>query len=75
MQWQRFDNDTGAHANVGGLVTSATPDADLPADLDTAAYAAARVQAIHPEYRHWTSPVTFYFRRDGDRWTPVGLYR
>jgi hypothetical protein len=75
VQWQRFDNDTGTHTDIGAPVNGGTADATLPAELADDRFVAARVHAVHPEYRHWATPVAFYFRRDGDRWTPVGLFR
>ena len=69
------DNKTGAHRPVGTPVTVATAEATLPAELGQEAYVAARVHAIHPEFRHWNKPVTFYFRREDASWTPVGLVR
>ena len=75
VQWESFDNDTGAHSPVGSPLTVTTPEAPFPAELADAAFVTARVFALHPEYRHWTSPVAFYFRRQGDQWAPVGLFR
>ncbi len=75
VQWERFANDTGVHTRLGTPVTVPAPEAPLPTALEQDRYVAARVHAIHPGYRHWTAPVTFYFRRDGDRWTAVGLIR
>lgn len=75
VQWQRFDNATGTHDAVGEPLAVTEPDAPLPAELARAPFVAARVHAVHAEYRHWTTPVTFYFRREGSQWTPVGLVR
>lgn len=75
VQWLRFDNATGVHTPVGSPLSSPAPEAPLPTDLAEQRYVAARVHAVHPQYRHWQTPVTFYFRRDGERWTPVGLIR
>ncbi len=75
VQWERFDNATGTHTRVGAPVNATTPDVPLPGELAGEAFVAARVHAVHPEYRHWTTPVAFYFRRQGDHWTPVGLVR
>ena len=75
VQWEQFDNESGKHTALGAPVTIQTADANFPTELAREPYVAARVHAIHPEYRHWSTPVAFYFRRDGDRWTPVGLYR
>ena len=60
---------------AGAPVNATTPDVPLPGELAGEAFVAARVHAVHPEYRHWTTPVAFYFRRQGDHWTPVGLVR
>ena len=75
VQWQRFDNGTGVHTNVGPPLTVNIPEATLPTEIEQDRFVAARVHAVHPEYRHWARPVAFYFRREGDHWTPVGLYR
>jgi hypothetical protein len=75
VQWQRFANDTGVHTRLGTPVTVPVPEAPLPSELQQERYVSARVHAIHAGYRHWATPVTFYFRRDAARWTPVGLFR
>ncbi len=75
VQWSRFDNDSGTHAPVGPALEVQAPEALLPDVLAGAAFVAARVHAVHPRYPHWVTPVTFYFRRDGTSWTPVGLVR
>ncbi len=75
VQWQRFDNETGLHTDAGTPVSVAIPEAALPSVLATDGFVAARVHASHPEYRHWSRPVAFYFRCKGTQCTPVGLYR
>jgi hypothetical protein len=75
VQWERFDNDSGTHTRLGTPLTVPQPEAALPQELAQDAYVAVRVHAIHPEYRHWSTPVAFYFRRTGDSWMPVGLVR
>ncbi len=75
VQWSRFDNDRGTHARVGLPIESTQTEAALPDGLAQEPYVAARVHAVHARFRHWAAPVTFYFRRDGARWTPVGLVR
>ena len=75
VQWESFDNDTGIHTRVGTPLTVSVPEAAFPDELAQERYVAARVHAIHPQFRHWTTPVAFYFRRDVDGWTPVGLIR
>jgi len=75
VQWEAFDNDTGVHTPSGAPLTVTTPEAPFPQALAGEAFVAARVFALHPEYRHWTTPVTFYFRRQGTTWVTVGLFR
>lgn len=76
VEWLRFDNETGDHELVGEALSVPTPEAPLPAGVPSASgYVCARIRATHPDYPHWSSPVSLYFRRDGDRWTPVGLVR
>lgn len=75
VQWQRFDNDTGAHTPEGTPIRVTEARAPFPDALRDEAYVAARVYAQHPDFRHWTTPVMFYFRREGQRWAPVGLVR
>ncbi|BCS33664.1 hypothetical protein TBR22_A28910 [Luteitalea sp. TBR-22] len=75
VQWEAFDNATGIHTPVDGPVSVDIPEAQLPAAIAQEAFVVARVHAVHPQFRHWSTPVAFYFRRQGDHWTPVGLYR
>ncbi|MBA2355777.1 MAG: hypothetical protein H0V80_14060, partial [Acidobacteria bacterium] len=75
VQWQHFDNPSGAHTPVGEPLTATTSDAPLPTTAAGADYVAARVHAVHHDFPHWTKPVTFYFRRDDTAWTAVGLVR
>lgn len=75
VQWEAFDNDTGAHTPAGSPLTVTLPEAPFPQALADEAFVVARVFAIHPEYRHWTTPVAFYFRRQDTHWVPVGLFR
>ena len=75
VQWQRFDNETGRHAHVGPPLTTSTPEAPMPEELAQDPFVSADVHVVHPQYRHWSAPVAFYFRRDAEGWTPVGLIR
>lgn len=75
VQWEAFDNETGAHKPSGPPLTVDIPEAAFPDALAQDAFVTARVSARHPEYRHWTTPVAFYFRRQGTQWVPVGLFR
>lgn len=75
VRWEAFDNATGVHAPTGTPITVTTPEAPFPGGLSGEAFVVARVSAIHPRFRHWSSPVAFYFRRQGAEWVPVGLFR
>jgi hypothetical protein len=75
VQWEAFDNDTGRHTPHGTPLSLTIPEAPFPQALAGEAFVAARVFALHPEYRHWITPVVFYFRRQETQWVPVGLFR
>jgi hypothetical protein len=75
VQWSRFDNAERQHTLVGDAVTSATPDAALPAALAEAEYVAAAVTVEHPDHPAWARPVTLYFRRSATGWRAVGVFR
>ncbi len=75
VAWSRFDNATGAHAQVGTEQTVSEPRALAPGALSGAEYAAVQVRGIHPDHPAWAQPVTAYFRWADDRWQTVGLDR
>ncbi len=75
IAWARFDNATGARTEVAtDRVTAAraTAPAVLLAD---AAFIAVTIRTIHADFPAWARPVHAWFRRDGGRWTTVGLER
>jgi hypothetical protein len=74
-RWSRFDNATGAVSDTVET-ESAEMRALAPAPLlGTAAFVQVEVAAQHPDHPSWASPVTLHFRREGTRWTLVGLRR
>jgi len=76
LRWSRFDNTTDRHTSVGPPQrVAATGGMAPPGLLAGAAYVTVSVTASHPDHPHWASPVNLYFRRSGDSWTPVGLFR
>ena len=75
LRWSRFDNATGA---VSGTVETETVEtrASAPTSvLAGAAFVQIEVAAQHPQYPEWARPVVVHFRRDGNRWTLVGVQR
>jgi hypothetical protein len=77
VQWLRFDNATGVHADVGGEQTVTAARAQAPASLfdGNPDFVAARLRAFHPDRPAWSHPVLVHFRRAGQAWTLVGLER
>jgi len=75
LRWSRFDNATGA---VSDTVETEAVDARAAAPgslLASAAFVQVEVAAEHPQHPAWARPVVVHFRRDGSRWTLVGLRR
>jgi hypothetical protein len=75
FRWSRFDNATGA---VSDAVDTESTEmrATAPASLvASASFIQVDVSAEHPQHPSWAQPVTLHFRRDGSRWTLVGLRR
>lgn len=76
LQWQRFDNDTGAHVPLGPPAVAAKPTATAPTALPhDAPFIAVAVSARHHDYPGWQRPATLYFRRADAGWQAVGLLR
>jgi hypothetical protein len=76
VQWHHFDNASGIGEAIGGEVQVNEPRADAPLEsVRGREFVAVTVRTVHPEYPHWATPVTVYFRRDGAGWRPVGLER
>jgi hypothetical protein len=71
-----FDNATGATRDLA-TTTSETTRLASPTGLPQAAGAMIRVDlsADHPEHESWGRPIETYFRREGDGWKLVGLFR
>jgi hypothetical protein len=77
VQWARFDNLTGTHADAAAEETLRETRSQAPAALLAARpdYISARLRAFHPEHPAWAHPLVVYFRRAGDGWALVGLER
>jgi hypothetical protein len=75
IAWARFDNETGESRELETVLAREPRVAAPPALLADARFILATIVGRHPEYPGWTQPARVYFRRDGDRWTTVGLYR
>ena len=75
VRWSRFDNMSGSASDTTET-TSVEPRLAAPAGVvDGAQFVQAEVSAVHPQFSAWETPVTVHFRRDGARWTLVGLKR
>jgi hypothetical protein len=75
VSWARFDNATGASADVGGQIATTTMGAQLPAALASAEFVEARIAALHADHPAWATPVVVHFRRGDGGWTVVGVRR
>lgn len=75
VTWARFDNDSGTSEEVA-TVSVREPRAAAPAGLlASARFIVVTIRGQHPEFPAWSQPARLYFRKDGERWTAVGLYR
>ena len=75
IAWARFDNNTGASERIA-VEKTAAPRGTAPAVLlSNATYIAATIWSEHPNHPGWAEPVRVYFRKDGEAWKTVGLYR
>ena len=77
IQWSRFDNASRTHTPTGDPQRVGAPQTVAPAAIldGNEPYVCATVSVTHPDFPHWSSPVEFYFRREGAGWKPVGLIR
>jgi hypothetical protein len=75
VSWSRFDNIRREHEEIGSEVEITATRARAPAAVLDSQYICATLRAVHPDYPHWKAPVRVYFRRDGEDWTTVGLFR
>lgn len=76
LNWSRFDNDAGTHLPVGTESAAQEPKGTAPAAAFAGApYIAVSIRAEHPEHSEWHRPVQVYFRRQGDGWKTVGVFR
>ena len=77
VQWSRFDNASGTHADAGPEQTLTQPRGQAPAALISARpdFISARLRAYQADQPGWSQPVVVYFRRTGDGWSLVGLER
>jgi hypothetical protein len=75
LRWSRFDNATGTATDT---VETEAVDARATAPgalLASALFLQVEVAADHPQHAAWARPVVVHFRREGARWTLVGLRR
>jgi hypothetical protein len=75
LRWSRFDNATGAVSDTVETEAADTRAAAPGSLLGSAAFVQVEVAAEHPQHPAWARPVVVHFRRDGSRWTLVGLRR
>jgi hypothetical protein len=76
LTWSRFDNASGDPIGASEETRASEPMSSAPARvLDSAEFVSVAVRTVHPDYPHWTAPVTFYFRRAPGGWQAVGLAR
>jgi hypothetical protein len=75
IAWARFDNDSGMSERVS-VEKQREPRGVAPAILVSKAdFIVATIWSEHPDHAGWASPVRAYFRREGESWKTVGLYR
>jgi hypothetical protein len=75
-RWHGFDNATRVSTPIGET-SSATTRIQAPANLVSAAgeYVRLEIRAEHEQYSSWNRPIDVYFKRNGDAWKLVGLFR
>ena len=74
--WFRFDNTTGevqAIAETRSTTTTMEAPGSLPAT--PGGFVGADISVESEGHPSWRQPARIVFRRDGDRWTLVGLER
>jgi hypothetical protein len=74
--WSRFDNTTGEARSLSET-QSPTTTIEPPRDVPTApgSFVAVDIAVDSEGHPSWRRPIRTHFRRDGDRWTLVGLER
>jgi hypothetical protein len=73
--WARFDNTT-QQAQPISTVTAPGDRGQAPTlPTDTGSFVKVSIRALESTHPSWTVPVDVYFRRDGGRWTLVGVER
>jgi hypothetical protein len=76
LTWSRFDNASGVAIGTPEQISTTEPRATAPPRaLADAEFVSVAVRTNHPDYPHWSAPVTFYFRRAARGWRAVGLDR
>jgi hypothetical protein len=72
--WARFDNAT-QQASPIGTVNATSERVQGPPGLPTGdgTFVKVSIRATEAPHAPWTVPVDVYFRRDGGRWTLVGV--
>jgi hypothetical protein len=75
IRWSRFDNATGGVRETVETEAVDTGSSAPASILAGAPFVQVEVAAQHPQHPAWARPVVVHFRRDGSRWTLVGLRR
>jgi hypothetical protein len=75
LSWSVFDNATGMTVGTPVVEKVASPRATAPQSLLGSDIVSVAIRTSHPDYPHWATPVTAYFRRSSDSWRLVGIDR
>jgi hypothetical protein len=75
VSWFRYDNESGIGVPVADRRLHNESAVPVPIELNDAEYAGADVRTLNADYREWSHPVRFYFRRVEDGWATVGIAR
>ena len=72
-KWFTFDNATGATSEIG---ESESADSPMTAPrLPQTSFLKVELRAVGASIQAWERPISAYFKRQGSRWSLVGLER